>query len=359
MLYHLLYALHTDYTFLNVFRYITFRTIYASITALALSYFLGPMVIRNMRKLQVKQVIRENGPQTHLSKAGTPTMGGIQILGAFIVCALLWTDLASPYVWIILLVTVCYGMIGFADDYLKVVKKNTDGLSARGKLAGQISIGLITGVLIYRCPEFDTHVTIPFFKHMNPDLGIFFIPFAALVIVGTSNAVNLTDGLDGLAIGPVITTAATYMVFTYVAGHAAFAKYLHINFIRGCGDITILCGILCGAGFGFLWFNAYPAQLFMGDVGSLSLGGILGTIAVLAKQEIMLVIVGGIFVVEALSVMLQVGYFKMTGGKRIFRMAPLHHHYEQRGWPENKVIVRFWIVSIMLALIALSSLKIR
>jgi len=359
MIYHFLYPLHTTISGFNVFRYITFRTIYASVTAFLICFFLGPWVIRKLTTLQVGQYIREDGPESHFQKAGTPTMGGALILFSVIVSTLLWTNLSNPYVWIVLLVTFGNGLIGFVDDYLMQVKKRNKGLTARGKLILQIILAIIIGVLVYSRPDFDTQVTLPFFKKIAPDLGWGYVFFAALVIVGTANAVNLTDGLDGLAIGPAIIVAATYMVFAYVAGHIKIAQYLQINYVAGSAEITVFCGALAGAGFGFLWFNTYPAQVFMGDVGSLSLGGALGTVAVITKQEILLILVGGLFVVEALSVIFQVGFFKMTSGRRIFRMAPLHHHFELKGWPEPKVIVRFWIIAIILALISMSTLKLR
>lgn len=359
MIYHFLYPLHTTISVFNVFRYITFRTIYASVTAFLICFFLGPWVIRKLSVLQVGQYIREDGPESHFQKAGTPTMGGALILFSVTVSTLLWTNLANPYVWIVLLVTCGNGLIGFADDYLMQVKKRSKGLTARGKLILQMILAIITGILVYSRPDFDTQVTVPFFKNIAPELGWGYVFFAALVIVGTSNAVNLTDGLDGLAIGPAIIVAATYMVFAYVAGHIKIAQYLQINYVSGSAEITVFCGALAGAGFGFLWFNTYPAQVFMGDVGSLSLGGALGTVAVITKQEILLMLVGGLFVVEALSVIFQVGYFKMTHGRRIFRMAPLHHHFELKGWPEPKVIVRFWIIAIILALLSMSTLKLR
>ncbi|HIJ54784.1 MAG TPA: phospho-N-acetylmuramoyl-pentapeptide-transferase [Deltaproteobacteria bacterium] len=359
MIYHFLYPLHTTISGFNVFRYITFRTIYASLTAFLICFFLGPWVIRKLTTLQVGQYIREDGPESHFQKAGTPTMGGALILFSVIVSTLLWTNLANSYIWIVLLVTFGNGLIGFMDDYLMQVKKRSKGLTARDKLILQLIIAIIAGLLVYSRPGFDTHVTVPFFKNIAPDLGWGYVFFAAFVIVGTSNAVNLTDGLDGLAIGPAIIVAATYMVFAYVAGHIKIAQYLQINYVAGSAEITVFCGALAGAGFGFLWFNTYPAQVFMGDVGSLSLGAALGSVAVITKQEILLVLVGGLFVVEALSVIFQVGYFKMTNGRRIFKMAPLHHHFELKGWPEPKVIVRFWIIAIILALISMSTLKLR
>jgi phospho-N-acetylmuramoyl-pentapeptide-transferase len=359
MIYHLLYPLHTSVSVFNVFRYITFRTIYASLTAFLICFLIGPWVIRKLTMFQIGQFIREDGPESHLKKAGTPTMGGILILFSVVVSTLLWTNLTNPYVWIVLLVTCGNGVIGFVDDYLMQIKKRSKGLSVKGKFLLQTALALLVGVLIYFRPDFSTQVTVPFLKRIAPDLGVAYILFAALVIVGTSNAVNLTDGLDGLAIGPAIIVASTYMVFAYVAGNIKIANYLQINHVPGCGEVTIFCGALAGAGVGFLWFNAYPAQVFMGDVGSLSIGGALGAVAVITKQEILLVLVGGLFVVEALSVIFQVGFFKMTHGRRIFRMAPLHHHFELKGWPEPKVIVRFWIIAIILALISMSTLKLR
>lgn len=359
MIYHILYPLHSYFSFFNIFRYITLRSIYAGLTAFIISFLLGPYVITKLREMQVGQYIRECGPKSHFDKAGTPTMGGVLIIFSVVFSVLLWADLTNYYVWISLFTLIGYFMVGFLDDYLMQVKKRSKGLSPRSKLIYQTIIAVAASVLIYYAPNFKTTVTIPFFKNLVPDLGLFYIPFAAFIIVGASNAVNLTDGLDGLAIGPMIIASVTFMIFCYVAGHANFANYLKITPVPGCGEIAVLCGALAGAGAGFLWFNAYPAQVFMGDTGSLPLGAILGTIAVIAKQEILLVIVGGLFVIEALSVIFQVGYFKLTKGKRIFRMAPLHHHFELKGWPEPKVIVRFWIISMALSLIALSTLKIR
>jgi phospho-N-acetylmuramoyl-pentapeptide-transferase len=286
-------------------------------------------------------------------------MGGTLIILSVVVSILLWSDLTNFYVWITLFVVVGYGLVGFIDDYLMQVKKQSKGLSVRTKLVWQAIIALIAGFLVYISPDFSTQITIPFFKNVSPDFGWGYIIFAAFVIVGASNAVNLTDGLDGLAIGPVIIAATTYMIFAYVAGHVKIANYLQINYVSGSGELAIFCGAIVGSGMGFLWFNTYPAQIFMGDVGSLSLGAFLGTVAVITKQEILLVLVGGLFVIEALSVIFQVSFFKMTSGKRIFRMAPLHHHFELKGWPEPKVIVRFWIIAIALALLAMSTLKMR
>ena len=359
MLYHLLYPLHKSISVLNVFRYITFRTIYASLTAFLICFILGPWVIRKMSYLQIGQYIQEDGPPTHHKKAGTPTMGGVLIIFSIVVSTLLWANLTNYYIWIVLLVTLGYGGIGFIDDYLTQIKKRNKGLSVRNKFLLQTILAIVTGALIYSYAGFSTRLTIPFFKNISPELGKGYILLAALVIIGTSNAVNITDGLDGLAIGPFIIASATYMILAYVAGHFKIANYLQIKYVAGSGEIAIFCGAMAGAGLGFLWFNSYPAQIFMGDVGSLALGGAIGTVAVIIKQEILLILVGGLFVIETLSVIFQVGFFKMTNGRRIFRMAPLHHHFELKGWPEPKVIVRFWIIAIALALLAMSTLKLR
>lgn len=358
MLYHLLYPLHSEYSVFYIFRYITFRTIYATITALVISFILGPWLIDKLSRLQIGQSIRKVGPESHFKKEGTPTMGGTLILLAIVLPTLLWTDLSNVYVWVTLLVTVGFGVVGFFDDYRKVKSKSSDGLSASQKMLSLTLLATTAGIILYLYPPFQTTLAIPFFKGLLPDLGIFYIPFAVLVIVGASNAVNLTDGLDGLAIGPTIIASGTYLLFAYLAGNARLSSYLQISSVQGAGELAVLCGAMVGAGLGFLWFNTYPAQVFMGDVGSLSLGGALGTIAVITKQEIVLVIVGGIFVVEALSVIFQVTSFRLCG-RRIFRMAPLHHHFELKGWAEPKIIVRFWIISIILALVALSTLKLR
>ncbi|WP_300461363.1 phospho-N-acetylmuramoyl-pentapeptide-transferase [Desulfobacula sp.] len=359
MLYQFLYPYHIDYSILNIFRYITFRTIYGGLTAFLICFLFGPFVIRKLSQMQVGQIIQTDGPQSHLGKQGTPTMGGLLILFSIFTTTVIWGNLSNHYVTIFLLALILFGLIGFIDDYLMQVKKRNMGFTAKGKFLIQILFALIISWLIYNCPDFDSSLTIPFLKDVSPDLGIWYIPFACLVIVGTSNAVNLTDGLDGLAIGPYIVASVTYMFFAYVAGHVQIADYLHVRHITSAGEITVVCGTLAGAGLGFLWFNAHPAQIFMGDSGSIPLGGILGTIAIITKQEILLLIVGGLFVIEALSVIIQVSYFKLTKGKRVFRMAPLHHHFELKGWHESKVIVRFWIISITLALISLSTLKIR
>ncbi len=358
MLYLLFYPLASSIKLFNIFRYLTFRSIYALITALIVSFVLGPMIIRKLESLQARQVIRTDGPESHLKKSGTPTMGGVVILLSILIPTLLWADLANLYVWTTLFIMVGYGAIGFVDDYKKVVEKNPKGLSPRQKMFWQLLLAGAVGLFLFTRTGFSTELYFPFFKRLHPDLWVFYVPFVTLVIVGASNAVNLTDGLDGLAIGPVSINAATYLLFSYVAGHATLSEYLQIPRVPGAGELAVLCGAMVGAGLGFLWYNAYPAEVFMGDVGSLSLGGTLGTVAVITKQEILLVIVGGIFVVEALSVIFQVGSYKYRG-KRIFRMAPIHHHFELKGVAEPKIIVRFWIISIILALVAISTLKMR
>ncbi|MGA2527214.1 MAG: phospho-N-acetylmuramoyl-pentapeptide-transferase [Smithellaceae bacterium] len=359
MIYYLLYPLHTSYSFFNVFRYITFRTIFASITALLICLVVGPPLIQKLQSLQIDQQIREDGPQSHLLKKGTPTMGGILIIFAVVFSTLLWTDLSINYIWLILLVTVGYGLVGFVDDYRKLAGKSSHGISGKAKLAMEIVIALFVSVILYLKPGFNSQVAIPFFKTVSPNLGWGYVVLSTFIIVGAANAVNLTDGLDGLAIGPATICFATYVLFAYFAGNVKVASYLQIPHVSGAGELAVFCGALVGAALGFLWFNAYPAEVFMGDVGSLSLGGALGTMAIITKQEILLAIVGGIFVMETFSVIFQVGYFKLTQGKRIFRMAPLHHHFELKGWAEPKVIVRFWIISILLALMAMSTLKLR
>lgn len=359
MIYHLLYPLHTDISFFNVFRYITFRTIYATITALIICFVVGPWLIRKLQNMQIGQHIREDGPQSHLVKKGTPTMGGILIIFAVVISTLLWTNLTVDYVWLTLLVTIGYGLIGFVDDYRKLIGKNSKGISGKVRLTAEILIALFVSVLLYLKPGFNSQVTIPFFKTVLPNIGWGYVLLSTFIIVGTANAVNLTDGLDGLAVGPAIICFATYIFFAYFAGNIKVAAYLQIPNVSGAGELAVFCGAMVGAALGFLWFNAYPADVFMGDVGSLSLGGALGITAIITKQEILLAIVGGIFVVETFSVIFQVGYFKLTQGKRIFRMAPLHHHFELKGWAEPKVIVRFWVISILLALMAISTLKLR
>ncbi len=359
MLYHLLYPLHTTYSFFNVFRYITFRTIYAAITALFICFVVGPWLIRKLRAMHVGQTIREDGPHSHYSKKGTPTMGGILIIFAVVVSTLLWANLRVDYIWFVILVTVGFGLIGFMDDYRKLTLGNSHGVSGKARLAGEIAIALFLSTVLYIKPGFSSAVTVPFFKTALPDLGWGYVLLATFIIVGTANAVNLTDGLDGLAIGPAITCFMTYLLFAYLTGNIKIANYLQIPYVAGVGELSIFCGAVVGAGIGFLWYNSYPAEVFMGDVGALSLGGALGTMAVLTKQEILLLIVGGLFAVETLSVIFQVAWFKVSKGRRIFRMAPLHHHFELKGWAEPKVIVRFWIISILLALVAISTLKLR
>jgi phospho-N-acetylmuramoyl-pentapeptide-transferase len=359
MLYHLLFPLREGFPVFNVFRYITFRTIYAIVTAMVISFIIAPWFIRKVKEFQIRQYIREDGPASHQAKAGTPTMGGAFILLAVLISVLLWSRLTNQFVWATVLVGLGFGLVGFMDDFLKIKRRNNKGLTARGKIFWQVLVAAGLGTFLYYYPQFDTTVAVPFFKGVERDLGLFYIPFAVLVVVGSSNAVNLTDGLDGLAIGPYIVAIMTYMILAYLAGHAQIASYLQIPYIEAAAETTVVCGALLGAGVGFLWFNAYPAQVFMGDVGSLSLGAVLGTVALMVKHEFLLILVGGIFVIETVSVMLQVGFFKATGGKRIFKMAPLHHHFELKGWPEPKVIVRFWIIAVILSLMALSTLKLR
>jgi phospho-N-acetylmuramoyl-pentapeptide-transferase len=363
MLYHLLPDLAPYFGVLNVTRYITFRTAAASLTALAISLLLGPRMIETLRNFQIGQVIRQEGPQSHRAKAGTPTMGGLLILTAAIVPTLLWADLGNPYVWIAVLATTAFGAIGFADDYLKIVRRSHHGLIPRYKMGGQILVGVAVGVAVLvlaaqNPPLYNTRLIFPFFKNLIPDLGYFYLPFAAFVLVAWSNAVNLTDGLDGLAISTFGVAAAAFTALAYVTGHAILADYLLLVRFPPAGELTIFCGALVGASLGFLWYNSYPAEIFMGDVGSLALGGALGTVAILIKQELLLVIVGGVFVLEASSVVIQVASFKLTG-KRVFKMAPIHHHFELIGWSEPKVITRFLILAVILALFSLTTLKLR
>ncbi|HSF17780.1 MAG TPA: phospho-N-acetylmuramoyl-pentapeptide-transferase [Vicinamibacteria bacterium] len=361
MIYHLLYPLHEDFSFFNVFRYVTFRTASATLTALAISFVMGPWLIRRLRRFQIGQHVRQEGPETHRSKAGTPTMGGLLILAAMIAPTLLWANLTNVFVWMALGTTVAFGLIGFFDDYLKIVRRHSTGLSPRAKLVLQTGSALVVALLLHdmsRHGDYSTELLFPFFKQLRPNLDWYFVPFAIVVIVGASNAVNLTDGLDGLAIGTVLIAAGAYTVLTYVTGHAQFSSYLDLIHIPRIWELTIFCGAMVGASLGFLWFNSYPAQIFMGDVGSLALGSAIGTVALLIKQELLLVLVGGVFVIEAASVILQVGSFKLTG-KRVFRMAPLHHHFELAGWSEPKVIIRFWILGLMFALASLTTLKLR
>ncbi len=358
MLYHIFYSLHNYFPVFNVFKYITFRTIYAIITALLISFLFGNRVIDFLKKMNISQFIREEGPERHKKKQGTPTMGGILIIIATVIPAILWTKLNNFYLWIMIFTMLSFGLVGFIDDYKKITKKHNLGLTAKEKFFFECVIAFIVAFLLYKNPYIDTFLRFPFFKNLKIDLGLFYIPFAMFVIVGASNAVNLTDGLDGLAIGPAIITTGTFMLFTYIAGNSKIAHYLLVPYIHDVGEMTIFLGAMMGAGIGFLWFNTYPAQVFMGDVGSLSIGAVLGVSALITKNEILLAIVGGIFVLETISVIIQVLSFKTTG-KRVFKMAPIHHHFELKGWDEPKIIVRFWIISLIFALIGLSTLKLR
>jgi phospho-N-acetylmuramoyl-pentapeptide-transferase len=362
MLYYLLYPLRNVIVGFNVFRYITFRTAFAALTALLISFIFGPWLIDRMRRVKLGQYIREEGPKSHQQKAGTPTMGGILINVAILIPTILWADISNPYIWIILFVTFAYAAIGFIDDYRKLVKKRNLGLTPKEKFIAQFGVALLAGLAIGYLPmlrnNYSTALTFPFMKHFVLNLGVLYIPFVMVIIVGASNAVNLTDGLDGLAIGSTLVAATTYTILTYAAGHAKIADYLKIAWVPQTGELAVFCGAMVGASLGFLWFNAYPAEIFMGDVGSLALGGAIGTLAVMIKQELLLVLVGGLFVVEALSVILQVFSFKMTG-RRIFKMSPIHHHFELSGWRETKVVVRFWIIAIIFALLSLATLKLR
>ena len=346
---------------LNVFRYISFRAVGATVTALLFMFLFGPMMIDVLRVKQGKgQPIREDGPKSHLSKRGTPTMGGLMILSAVLLATLLWANWRIGYIWLVLGVTLSYGLIGWWDDYLKVSKRSVDGFSGYARIGLELAVALVAAYAFTQmAPKgLATNVALPFLKNVLIDLGPVFLVFGMLVIAGSGNAVNLTDGLDGLAIVPVMIVAATFGIFAYVAGRVDYTRYLQLNYVPGAGELTIICGALIGAGLGFLWFNAPPAMIFMGDTGSLALGGLLGVIAIITKSEVQLAVAGGLFVLEALSVIIQVASFKLTG-KRVFRMAPLHHHYEQKGWAESTVVVRFWIISVILAMIALSTLKLR
>lgn len=361
MLYELLYPLRDSFSALNVFRYITFRTAYATVTALFLSFAIGPWLIARLRRMRLEQVIREEGPSGHQAKQGTPTMGGLLILVSSVVPTLLWANLESGQVWTVLLVMMGLGVLGFLDDYLRVVKRVRKGLLGRYKIAGQVTIGLFVGLMFYLAQpygEMTTRTTIPFLKDRFLDLDMLYVPFVVLVITATSNAVNLADGLDGLAIGMVIPPVLAFGMLAYLSGNAIFASYLNIPFLAGAGELSVFAGALFGACLGFLWYNAHPAQVFMGDTGSLALGGCLGTMAILVKRELLLVIVGGLFVLETLSVVIQVLSFKWRG-KRVFKMAPLHHHFELSGWRETQVVIRFWIVSILLALVTLTTVKLQ
>ncbi|MEF8793408.1 phospho-N-acetylmuramoyl-pentapeptide-transferase [Thiohalorhabdus sp.] len=360
MLYHLLYDYWGHLPGFSLFQFISFRTIAATLTALVISFLVGPWMIRRLTRFNIGQTVREEGPESHLPKTGTPTMGGALILVALLGPTLLWADLTNPYVWVVTLATAAFGLLGLFDDYLKLTEQDPKGLGAGTKFGGQLVVATAAAVGMYLVANdpADTALSLPFIKELLIPLGWVYIPLAILVVVGASNAVNLTDGLDGLAIFPALMIAFGLGIFAYVTGHAGFADYLNIPHVIGAGEMAVICGALIGAGLGFLWFNAYPAQVFMGDVGALALGATIGLVAVVARQEIELVIMGGIFVVETLSVMIQVASYRLRG-KRVFRMAPLHHHFELQGWPEPRIVVRFWIVTVILVLIALSTLKIR
>jgi phospho-N-acetylmuramoyl-pentapeptide-transferase len=378
LLYWLLYQkLFPYFRVFRIFRYLTFRTVFASLTALLIGLLIGPFVIDRLREFQIGQYVRDDGPQTHLKKGGTPTMGGVLIVISILVPTLLWADLSNPYVWVVVLSTLAFGAIGFADDYSKVIHKRSKGLTARQKLGLQSAVSAAVAVTLLRLEargEYSTRLMVPFAKRFRPDLvwdwmgaiphmhWLAFLPFVVfvtLVIAGSSNAVNLTDGLDGLAIGCTIIAAGALTVLTYVSGHVVFSDYLELQRMPMVSELTVFCGAMVGASIGFLWYNAHPAEVFMGDVGSLALGGVIGTVAVIIKQELLLPFIGGVFILEALSVMLQVGSYKLRGGKRIFRMAPLHHHFELLGWSESKVTARFWIMALVFALFALTTLKLR
>ena len=348
------------YTGFNVFQYLTLRGILGTLTALLISLIVGPVMIERLSHYQIGQQVRQDGPKSHLSKAGTPTMGGALILVAIAIATVLWADPRNHYVWIVLLTTLAFGAIGWADDYKKLILRNSKGLSARAKYSLQSGVGLAAALLLFFTAQapIETQLIVPFFKNVALNLGWLFVPLTYFVIVGSCNAVNLTDGLDGLAIVPTVMVAGALAVFCYASGNRIFAGYLDIPYVVGAGEVMVFCGAMVGAGLGFLWFNAYPAQVFMGDVGALALGAALGVIAVVVRQELVLFVMGGVFVMETVSVILQVGSFKLTG-RRIFRMAPLHHHFELKGWPEPRVIVRFWIITIILVLVGLSTLKIR
>ncbi len=362
MFYHLLYPLSEYWSIFNVFKYITFRSSYAAVTALLICFIFGNWIIEKLEALQIGETIDTDGPAHHQKKAGTPTMGGVLVLAAIIIPTLLWGDLTNRYVQLALMGTVWMGAIGFVDDYLKVVKKRPKGMIGRFKLVGQVSYGLILGAVIVFGGENGSVVTstsIPFFKDVMIPFGWFYIPLVILVVTGASNAVNLADGLDGLAIGLSALAFAGFAVIAYLSGHSVFAEYLNLLYLPQVGELTVYCAAVIGAGIGFLWFNAHPARIFMGDTGSLALGGALGTVAILVKKEFLLVVIGGVFVIEALSVLLQVMWFRRTGGQRLFRMAPLHHHFELAGWSETQVVVRFWIIGILLLLVGMSSIKLQ
>ena len=344
----------------NVFQYITLRTILGVLTALFMALVIGPTMIRHLARYQIGQTVRDDGPESHLSKAGTPTMGGLLILVSIVVSTLAWSDLHNRFVWIVLAATIMFGAIGWYDDYLKLIRKNSRGLAAKWKIAWQSIAALLVATALYVTAQspVETQLIVPLVKSVAIDMGWFFIVFSYFVIVGTSNAVNLTDGLDGLAVLPTVLVAAALIVFAYVAGNVNFASYLAVPYVPGVGEVCVFCGAVVGSGLGFLWFNTYPAQIFMGDIGALALGAAIGTVAIVVRQELVLLIMGGVFVMETVSVILQVVSFKLTG-KRLFRMAPIHHHFELKGWPEPRVIVRFWIITVILVLASLATLKIR
>ena len=358
MLYHFLAPLASDVSAFNVFRYITFRSMGALITAMVISVLIGPAFIALLHRIKVGQYILSD-VKAHAAKAGTPTMGGLMIMLCVLASVLLWADLGSRYVWQTLLVFGGFGAIGFWDDMTKLRQHQNKGISPRAKMGGLVLIASLAMYLLYADPGYTSRLYIPFAKGWAPDLGVLYLPFGVFLMVASSNAVNLTDGLDGLAIGPTVLAGLVFAIFIYITGNAKLTQYLYLPYIPGVGEVTVFCGAFIGAGLGFLWYNSYPAQVFMGDVGSLSLGGTLGFLALLCKQELILAVVGGLFVAETLSVIVQVSYFKWTGGKRFFRMAPLHHHFELKGIPESKIIIRFWITSIILGLVALSTLKLR
>ena len=358
MLYHLLVPLKDQFSVLNVFQYLTFRSVGAALTAMLIAFVIGPIIIRWLEDRQLGQTIREDPPERHLEKAGTPTMGGVLILFAMLSSTLLWAEWTNGYLWVVIGVTVGCGVLGFVDDYTKAVRKIPKGISAKTKLFWQFSIASAGALALYAFTDFDARISLPLIKDFHPAIGLLYIPLAVIFVVGFSNAVNLTDGLDGLAIGPALITAGVIGIFSYVVGHSVFSEYLGHKYVEGAGTLAIFCTSLMGAGIGFLWFNTYPASVFMGDTGALALGGALGIMAVVIRQEVVLVIAGGIFIVEMFSVIVQVASFKLRG-RRVFLMAPIHHHYELKGWPEPQIIVRFWIVSVILALISLSLLKLR
>ena len=358
MLYHLLVPLSDSISLFNVFRYLTFRSIGAALTALLIAFLVGPVLIRLLEDRQVGQTIREDTPDRHQAKTGTPTMGGVLILLALIFSTLLWSEWTNPFVWVVVFVTAGCGLVGFADDYLKAVHKSPEGLRARTKLGWQLAIATVAAVALHMLPGFDSQISVPLFKDFHPNIGWLYVPAIVVFVAGFSNAVNLADGLDGLAIGPTLVSAGVIGLFSYAVGNSVIAEYLELKYVESAGTLAIFCASMMGAGLGFLWFNTYPASVFMGDTGALALGGALSTIAVIIRQEVVLVIAGGIFIVELFSVIVQVVSFKWTG-RRVFLMAPIHHHYELKGWPEPQIIVRFWIVSVILGLVSLALLKLR